>query len=74
MAGTALAGYANDYVNRSNVLVSFLPGETSKTFTVQIVGNTVAEPTETFSVVLSSPSLGLTIGTGTGVGTIVDND
>ena len=42
-------------------------------FSVSIVNNTTVEPTETFTVVLSSP-VGAPITKGTGVVTIVDND
>jgi hypothetical protein len=41
---------------------------------VQIVGDTIAEPTETLTVALSNPSAGFTIEDGTGTVTIVDND
>ncbi len=68
--GTAKAG--SDYTATSNTL-SFAPGETSKTFSVPVIGNTVAESTETFTVNLSSPT-NATISDAQGVGTIVDND
>jgi hypothetical protein len=68
--GTATAG--SDFTATSNTL-SFAPGETSKTITVPIVSNTVAEATETFTVNLSNPT-NATIQDGQGVGTILDND
>jgi hypothetical protein len=53
--------------------LTFAAGVTSVTVTVAIVGDTVHENPETFSVVLSSPT-GATIGTDTGTVTIIDND
>ena len=70
VAGTALAG--SDYQHRS-ATVTFAAGTTTATFTVNIVNNRTVEPTETFTVVLSSP-VGATIADGTAVVTIVDND
>ncbi|MFO0951986.1 MAG: Calx-beta domain-containing protein [Isosphaeraceae bacterium] len=35
--------------------ITFAPGETQKTVTVQVVGDTILEPDETFSLVLSNP-------------------
>jgi len=68
--GTAIAG--SDYTATSNTL-SFAPGETSKTISVPIIGDKVAESTETFSLNLSNPT-NATISKGQGVGTILDND
>jgi large repetitive protein len=51
----------------------FAPGVTSLPVTVEVVGDLVSEPTETFTVRLSSAS-GAEIAHGQGVGTIVDND
>jgi large repetitive protein len=53
--------------------VTFSPGETSKTVTVSVVGDKLAESNETFQLNLSSPS-NATIGDGQGIGTIVDDD
>jgi hypothetical protein len=69
--GTAHAG--EDYV-ATNGTLTFGEGVTSETIRVPIKGDTVAEADETFSVVLSSPSTGSTITTGTGTGTILDDD
>lgn len=68
--GTATAG--SDYVSKSGSL-TFSAGETSKTVSVTINGDTVQEADETFNVTLSSAS-GATIGTGTGIGTITNDD
>ncbi len=70
VAGTALAG--SDYQTATATL-TFAPGVTQRTFGVNIVNNTVVEPTEQFSVVLTNPA-GAVIGDGTGVVTILDND
>jgi Ca2+-binding RTX toxin-like protein len=71
VAGTATA--TSDFISTSATL-TFAPGVTTAYLPVQIVGDTIAEPTETFSVVLSSPSTGTTISRGTGTVTIIDND
>jgi hypothetical protein len=68
--GTAVAG--SDYVSTSGTL-TFSLGQTSRTISVAVIGNLVAEPTETFTVSLSGP-VNATIVDGAGVGTIVDND
>ncbi len=68
--GTARAG--SDYNPRSGTL-SFAAGETSKTVTVQVRGDTRDEPNETFRLVLSNPS-GATIADGSGTATIRDDD
>ena len=53
--------------------LTFNNGDTTKTITITIAADKKAEPTETFTVVLSSPT-GATIATGTGTVTILDND
>ncbi|NEQ23451.1 MAG: hypothetical protein F6K28_30715, partial [Microcoleus sp. SIO2G3] len=68
--GTATAG--SDYTATSNTL-SFAPGETSKTISVPIVGNTFAEGSESFTLNLSNAS-NATISDAQAVGTILDND
>lgn len=55
-------------------IVIFAVGETSKTISVTVVGNTAVEPDETFMVSLSAPSIGLVIGTATVIGTIRNDD
>lgn len=66
--GTATAG--SDYAGASGVL-TFAPGETSKTISVVVFGDTVLEGDEGFLVTLSNPS-GAAITDETGAGTIVD--
>ncbi|HKA05799.1 MAG TPA: Calx-beta domain-containing protein, partial [Gemmataceae bacterium] len=63
---------ASDYVSASDTL-TFAPGETSKTITVQVIGDVLNEANETFFVNLSSP-VNATIADGQGVGTILDDD
>ncbi len=68
--GTALAG--QDYVARSGTL-TFAAGETSKTITVAVNGDTLVEAHETFSVLLRNPTGG-TIRDNTGLATITNDD
>ena len=68
--GQAIAG--SDYVARSGLL-TFSPGQTSKTVAIAVKGDTVKEPDENFQVHLSS-STGATIFTGRGIGTIRNDD
>lgn len=67
---TALA--ASDYVAAAQVL-TFAPGQTTRTFSVTIHGDTTVEPNETLSVVLSTPT-NASIADNTGVGTITNDD
>lgn len=67
--GTATAG--TDYT-AANGVVMFAPGELSKPLTVSVTGDAMAEPNETFFVVLANPTnaqLGLTTGLG-----VISND
>ncbi len=63
----------SDYTSNSGT-VTFAPGETSKTVTVQVNGDTTVEPNETFIVNLSSATGNATITDNQGVGTIVNDD
>ncbi|HKN40171.1 MAG TPA: Calx-beta domain-containing protein, partial [Acidimicrobiia bacterium] len=72
--GTAL--HPGDYAQKTGTL-SIAPGVRSATITVNVVGDTTAEHTETFTVELSNPqnavfSSGAT--TISGTGTVFDND
>lgn len=70
--GTASAG--SDYLSTSGTL-TFAPGETTKNIVVSLLNDAPAEPTETFNVILSSPTGGTSLGTpSTFVVTILDND
>jgi len=65
--GTAVA--PGDYTAKSLTSLSFTAGQTSKTVSVTVKGDTVYEPDEGMSLVLSSP-VGAAIGDGVGIGTI----
>jgi hypothetical protein len=54
--------------------VSFAAGETSKTITVLVAGDSVVEPDEGFTVALSNASTGTAIGTATALGVVVNDD
>jgi large repetitive protein len=69
-AGTATAG--TDYVTTSGSR-TFAPGDTSKTVTITVDGDTLDEDDETFTVTLSGPT-NATIADGSGLGTITDDD
>lgn len=68
--GTAKAG--SDFEAQSGLL-TFAPGQTTAHVHVPLVGDTVAEADETFSVVLSAPS-GATLSDATATGTITNDD
>ena len=68
--GTAVAG--SDYTATSNTL-TFAPGQTSQTISVPVIGDTITEANETFTVNLSTPT-NATISDAQGVATILDND
>jgi hypothetical protein len=68
--GTATAG--SDYVARTGVL-TFLPGETTRTVTVTIFGDATFEPDETLFLDLSGVN-GAVLADGRGRATIVNDD
>ncbi|MEH2052058.1 Calx-beta domain-containing protein [Nostoc sp.] len=68
--GTATAG--SDYTATTGTL-TFNPGNTSKTLTVAVTGDTVFEPNETFFVNLSNAT-NSTIADNQGLGTILNDD
>jgi uncharacterized repeat protein (TIGR01451 family) len=67
--GTALGG--RDFYTDFGLL-TFAPGVTNQTFTVQVIGDTVFETNESFHVRLFSAANGLLLG-GLGTATITDN-
>ncbi len=69
--GTALGG-GKDYKYRSGTL-TFNPGDTGKTVSVPIVNDSVAEPTESFTLHLSG-AVNAPIADADGTVTITDND
>ena len=68
--GSATAG--SDYTAVSGV-ASFAPGATGAIITVPIIGDTIVEPDETFTVNLSNAS-GANISVASAVGTILNDD
>jgi chitinase len=68
--GTATAG--QDYTAASGTL-TFAPGTTTQQVKVKVTGDTTVEPTETFTVTLTSPT-GATLATATATGTITNDD
>ena len=68
---TATAGA--DFVTKATTTLTFLKGETSKDFSVQVIGDLIREATEIFRVTLSSPT-NATLGDAEGTGTITDNN
>jgi hypothetical protein len=71
-AGAATAA-DNDYTPIADTTVTFNPGETAKTVTVSVVGDTTTESNETFTVDLSSPTNAI-VGTASGTATIQNDD
>ncbi|MDA1013516.1 MAG: Ig-like domain-containing protein [Planctomycetota bacterium] len=69
--GSAIAG--SDYAATSTTL-TFLDGETSKTFSVALLDDGVFELPETFSATLGNPTGGASIGNDTGTVLILDDD
>ncbi len=69
--GTAASGV--DYTARALTTLTFSAGQTTKTITVPVRGDTAAEPNETFFVNLSAP-VNVTIADAQGLGTIVNDD
>jgi chitinase len=67
---TAIA--PGDYQSATGT-IAFAAGQTAASVTVKIVGDTTAEPSETFTLNLSNP-VGATFARNAGIGTIVDDD
>lgn len=75
LLGTAFADAdAADFSGATSGTVTFAAGETFKPITLQVAGDIVGEPSEFFQVVLSNPAGGVTIGDGTAIGTIANDD
>ena len=67
------AAAPTDYTALPATLLTFAPGETSKTVNVTVNGDTTVEGNETFSINLSG-AIGATIADGQGIGTIANDD
>ncbi|WP_118857540.1 Calx-beta domain-containing protein [Sphingomonas mesophila] len=65
---------AADFSGATSGTLSFAAGETSKTITINVVGETLVEPNETFTISLSGPTGGASITDGSGAGTILTNE
>ncbi|NCY17903.1 MAG: hypothetical protein EBX39_14320, partial [Actinobacteria bacterium] len=70
VAGTSTAG--SDYQQTAGS-VTFRTGQRTATIVVAVMGDTVVEPDETFTVELSNPA-NATLGVSTAVGTILNDD
>ncbi len=68
------AAAGSDYVGVAPTTLNFADGVATQPFVVTVNGDTAVEPDETFNVLLSNASAGTTIGDGTGVGTISNDD
>ena len=72
-AGTGTATSGTDYTTITAGTLTFTAGTTSQTFNVAVTGDTLGEANETVVVTLSNPT-NATIATGTGTGTITNDD
>ncbi len=70
--GTAIAGI--DYTKVDKTTISFAPGEISKTIVVPLMGDLVDEVDKAFTINLSNPTSGATLGNTTATGTILNDD
>ena len=70
--GTAVA--PGDYTEVRKKSVKIRKGTTSVTLPVTVIGDTVVEPNETFTVVLTVPIGGVSLGKAVGVVTIINDD
>ena len=73
-AGTGTATSGTDYTAIAGGTLTFAAGDTSKTITVLVTGDTSVEMAETVVLTLSNASSGTSIATGSGIGMITDND
>ncbi len=71
MGGTAEEG--SDYTGTSGTL-TFTAGQTTRTIPVTTINDSIREPDESFSVILSNPSGATMLADDTATGTITDND
>ncbi len=69
--GSAVAG--SDYTAVPATVLTFTPGQVSKTVTVNVTGDAIVEPNETFAVNLSGAT-NASIADSQGVGTITNDD
>jgi uncharacterized protein YaiE (UPF0345 family) len=69
--GTAIAG--RDYTASTGIL-TFAAKEVEKTVEILVINETIVENNENFTITLSNPSNGITLGTATATGLIRNND
>jgi predicted extracellular nuclease len=72
--GGGFSANAADFASALTGSVSFNPGETSKTLTLNLVADSNPEADEAFTVTLSNPTAGGLLGDSSGTGTIVNDD
>ncbi|MGL6073953.1 MAG: DUF4394 domain-containing protein [Fimbriiglobus sp.] len=75
--GTAVSGSKGDFVAIANQLVTFAPGETSRTITVTVNDDDTPESVETFAAVINSLEVmgrDVTLAKTTAIASITDND
>ena len=73
--GTAIAGKDYKTSKTTSGTLTFKAGQTSKTFTIPIINDTLNEQNETVNISLSNPTVGAILGTpSTATLNIVDND
>jgi hypothetical protein len=70
--GTATTG-DNDYITRTGTL-TFAPGQTTKTITIEVKGDSKRETSETFYLDLSGNSSNSWFTKNRGIGTILNDD
>ena len=72
--GGAAAGGGNDYQTNSVSDLTFNHNDTPKTFSVIIYGDSTLEYPESFTVSLSAPTTGTTLGSPSSITTVINND
>uniref|UniRef100_UPI001C24B845 Calx-beta domain-containing protein n=1 Tax=Synechococcus sp. CCY 0621 TaxID=2815603 RepID=UPI001C24B845 len=72
LGGTATPG--SDYIAITDGTLSFAAGDTTKTISVSVNGDTLVEASETFSVFLTGASDAAVLGNNTGTATITNDD
>ena len=65
---------ASDYASVIDDIVTFAPGETEKTYNINVTGDTTSEPNETFKFKIGNVSEDAILGADTAIGTIQDDE
>lgn len=74
LSSGSTAASAADFTGAQSGTLTFAAGQTSAKIQVFVAGDTTFENNETFSVVLSNPSSGMTLGTALASGVIANDD